>query len=404
MGFRLDSNLADSLAREFGTPLYVLSEAALIERIQAFRSALSLLPNPTRMSFASKANSTLAVLQIAYANGCHIDVASEGELRAAMRAGVSPADCTLHGNNKSVDEIAFAFDQGIGEIVVDSFDEIHRLGMLGASQRPPSVTLRVNPQLDLNLNPKIATATTFTKFGFPLTQEDLASAIEKLDKIGLPVTGLHCHLGSQIFQKDAHARAAHSMTAVMNMLPQAEWQLLNLGGGFGIRYTNEEPPTFADCLQNIKAPEELTIAFEPGRSLVGESGVTLYRVGTIKNVNGVRVIAVDGGLADNPRPAMYDAQYTVKAFKEGELQPATIVGRHCENDVLHPHVSLPSNLEVGDLIQVLATGAYSSSMASNYNRYPRPATAMIRGDLGVLVQRRESFEAMLEREVLIDGL
>jgi len=398
--FRLEADLAETLARDFGTPLYVISEESFTSRIRAFKAALGQFTNPTRVSYASKANSTLALLQLAHQNGCHIDVASIGEYTGALRAGIPPRDCTLHGNNKSVEELALP----VGEIVIDSFDEIDRLASL-----PPaadSISLRVNPQLDLGLNPKIATATIFSKFGFPLEAEILSEAILRLRQSGREVTGLHCHLGSQIFQADAHSRAAASMLKTMDQLPEVPWKLLNLGGGFGIRYTHEDPPGSAESLANVAAlnlPESLTVGFEPGRSLIGEAGLTLYQVGTIKDVNGVRVVAVDGGLADNPRPAMYDAQYTVEGLGQTDLQPATVVGRHCENDVLHPDVLLPAGLRVGDLIQVLCTGAYSSSMASNYNRYPRPATVLLRESGPLLVQERESFDMMFEREKLIDG-
>lgn len=403
--FRLEANQATALKLQFGTPLYVVSEVAFTERIQSFQSALALIGGAgrTRMSYATKANSTLALLQIAHRNGCHIDVASEGELRAAMLAGIPAQDCTLHGNNKSEQELRFAIDQGIGEIVIDSFDEITRLVKLG--QSGPQLTLRVNPRIDLDLNPKVATASRLSKFGFALNVSEIKQAVEALHEAGLNVTGLHCHLGSQIVRPNAHAKAATLLLSVMAELPDNDWQLLNLGGGFGIRYTNEDPPTFAECLENVAAvdiPAHLTVAFEPGRSLIAEAGLTLYTAGTIKTVDEARIIAVDGGLADNPRPALYDSRYRVEGFIGGDEELFTIVGRHCENDVLHPDVSLPRAIHVDDLVQILCTGAYSSSMASNYNRYPRPGTVLIsQAGEPRLVQKRETYDEMFSREVLL---
>lgn len=399
----LDSSLARALAEEFGTPLYVLSEAQFVGRIRNFKSALGLLARDSRVSYASKANSTLALLQIAYREGCHIDVASEGELRAALMAGTSAEDCTLHGNNKSRAEIEFAIERSIGEIVVDSSDEVERLASLPAAPET-SFLLRINPVLDLSLNPKVATASKLSKFGFAPEPDVIREAVNTLGRSGRSVIGLHCHLGSQIFHPEAHARAAELLTGIMAEVP-ADWSLLNLGGGFAIPYTEAKAPEFGDYIARVAAlplARDLKVAFEPGRSLAGPAGVTLYRVGTIKEVSGTRLVAVDGGLADNPRPVMYDARYEVGTFRDGEKSLATVVGRHCENDVLFPDVLLPTDLQVGDLIQVFSTGAYSSSMASNYNRYPRPASVLVRNDGSVaVVQKRETYELMLEREVLI---
>lgn len=395
--FHLTASQASTLADEFGTPLYVLSEAHFLHQITQLKEALAALPK-TRISFATKSNSTLALIQLAHRAGCHIDVASEGELRAAMRAGVHPKDCTLHGNNKSRREIEFALEHGIGEIVVDCLEEIEILSQLGPKC---DLAIRINPGLDADLNPKVNTSARFSKFGFPLWTGEADEAIGRLDFVGV-----HCHLGSQIMDPAVHAGAAKALSALIQRHPEKNWKRLNLGGGFGISYTDEEPAHFNDFIGAI-APHvdpSLEIAFEPGRSLSGPAGLTLYRVGPIKTIGGQRLIAVDGGLADNPRPALYGSRYTVRAFDEGPAASATIVGRHCENDVLFSDIELPVELKTGDLVQVLSTGAYSSSMASNYNRYPRPASVLIRSNgEAQLVQRREGFEEMLAREILIDG-
>lgn len=406
--FRLESDLAARLASEFGTPLYVVSESAFVERIKAFRTALDALDanrsgSPrSRMSYASKANSTVALLKIAHREGCHIDVASEGELRAALMAGVPPRDCTLHGNNKTLAEMTLALKMGIDEVVVDSIDEVWRYGHIAPAPQTRFV-LRVNPGLELDLNPKVATSSRLSKFGLPPEAEVIQDQVYQLQYFGNEAKGLHCHLGSQIMAADAHVRAAEILLDLMNKV-DAPWELLNLGGGFGIGYTDETPPAFEDFIGPLAGivPSSIGLAFEPGRSLIGEAGLTLYSVGTIKHVAGTRIVAVDGGLADNPRPAMYGSKYTVEALAGPGGEPATVVGRHCENDVLHPDVALPGNLKPGDLVQVLCTGAYSSSMASNYNRYPRPATVLIRTDgTPALIQMRETYEQMFSREIVI---
>lgn len=395
--FALTSIQAITLADECGTPLYVLSESHFLNQINQLTQALQQI-RKTRVSFATKSNSTLALVQLAHGAGCHIDVASEGELRLAMNGGIPARDCTLHGNNKSEAEIRFALDQGIGEIVVDCLEEIETLKRLKPSCE---LAIRINPGLDSDLNPKVNTSARFSKFGFPLWNGAADAAIKELDFIGV-----HCHLGSQIMDPATHAGAAKALSDLIERHPEKNWKRLNLGGGFGISYTDETPPDFSAFIDAI-APlvnKDLEIAFEPGRSLCGPAGLTLYTVGPIKTIDGKRLVAVDGGLADNPRPALYGSRYSVEAFREGPASEATVVGRHCENDVLFSDVLMPVALKKGDLVQVLSTGAYSSSMASNYNRYPRPATVLIRSNgESVLVQRRESFEDMLAREIGIDG-
>jgi diaminopimelate decarboxylase len=402
--FRLSPDQARDFAARFETPLYVLSEAHFLDRIAEFRGAAP----GARLSYATKSNGTMALVQLAHRAGMHIDVASEGELKLALKAGVPAGGCTMHGNNKSAAEVVFALEQGIGEIVIDCLEE---MDLIAASRKPgigaALYSLRINPGLDSDLNPKVNTAARFSKFGFPAWDGQADQALERAQGLGLQVSGLHCHLGSQIMDPQVHGRAAPTLVSIMERHPEFEWRLLNLGGGFGIRYTDENPPSFADFFAGVRPhlPPGVRLAFEPGRSVVGPAGLTLYSVGPIKTLDGKRAIAVDGGLADNPRPALYGAKYTVESFRNGEATKATIVGRHCENDVLHEDVMLPNALEKGDLLQVLSTGAYSSSMASNYNRYPRPATVLLRqGGEAVQVQKREGFDEMLAREIGIDGL
>ncbi len=459
--FVLDAALAEQLRESFGTPLYVLDEATILANIGEFRVALSSLKNPTRISFASKANSTVAIIQIAASQGCHIDVASLGELAAAQMARLRPQSCTYHGNNRSFSELKVALEQGIGEIVLDCLEDIEAVARIG--QGETMLSLRINPFLETGLDPKVDTGSSVSKFGFTLQDGQALEAYARGDELKLKITGLHLHLGSQIFDSNLHAEGLRKLIEFCEEceLPLAQcslsrqspppfgnggggepntastladaqsypepsppapspfsgtdiqksergstaWQLLNIGGGYGVTYTDEEPLDLIEVFANIAKqtiPKEITLGIEPGRALVANAGLTLYTVGAIKDVAGVRMVAVDGGLADNPRPALYGAKYRVS--RPGQVsagQRVKIVGRHCENDVLIEDADLPSDLAAGDLLQVLCTGAYNSSMASNYNRYPRPATVLIRKDGPILVQVREDVVELLAREIPI---
>jgi diaminopimelate decarboxylase len=428
---RLDEATARELAREYGTPLYVLDERGLRARIRRYRSA-SLDANPkAELSYASKANSTLAVLAIAHSEGCLIDVASEGELRAAMAAGVPAARCHFHGNNKSPEELAFGVDVGVGAIVVDHFGEIDALADFRPQLRETRLVLRLAPGVDPITHAKISTGQADTKFGFNIADGSAERAVRRCLEAELPLAGFHCHVGSQLLDPRAQqsggeliARFAADMKARTGFT--AEY--LNVGGGLGVRYTEGEAPMaieeycrlVADAVRRALEGTGLdpVLAQEPGRALVAESGVTLYRVGVIKTVpakeRGRRTyVGVDGGLSDNPRPALYGSQYAVErvARAEAPAPPAdrerkvTVSGKHCETDMLFEDVALPEDLSEGDLVQVLATGAYNASMASNYNRFPRPATALLREDGGhVLVQRRETWDEMFARDIVPEEL
>jgi diaminopimelate decarboxylase len=410
--FVLTDDRAERLASEFGTPLYVLDEAHLRERARSWKRAW---PHG-ELSYASKANSTLAVIRIMASEGLSIDVASEGELRAALRAGVDAQECRFHGNNKTRDEVLFAAAAGVGNAIVDNFEELKLWSETGKS---PPLLLRLAPGVDPKTNAKISTGQADTKFGFPISDGQGMSALEAALQRGLNVVGFHCHVGSQLLDPRAQiqggvqvarfARAAKRQTGF-------EARIINLGGGLGVRYTDEDvPPHLADyCRELYKAvTEELDgelapeLAQEPGRSLVAESGVTLYRVGSVKvPASGSRYVIVDGGLSDNPRPALYGSRYKVLAVgAAGPMVASRVSGKHCETDLLFDEVDLPQDLGPGRLLQVLCTGAYNSSMASQYNRYPRPATVLIRGDgTPELVQARDDWESMFARERVPEGL
>lgn len=427
--FRLSESQARELAEAYGTPLYVVDETHFRQRIRMYFNGFRSAFPDGQLSFASKANSTLALLKIAYLEGCSIDVASEGELRAAQRAGVPASSCHLHGNNKQVSEIQYALEEGIGLIVVDSFEEIETVGKLTAQHRgtQTKVVLRLAPGVDPITHHKISTGQADTKFGFNIVDGSAERATVRCLEVGLPLIGYHCHVGSQLLDPEAQISGGELLAKFavdMKSKHSFETTYLNVGGGLGVRYTDEDIPmshadycrAIVDAIGRALAGSGLNpvLGQEPGRSLVAESGVTIYRVGNVKTVPakdiGTRTyIAVDGGLSDNPRPAFYGSKYTVErvapATQETSSAKFTVSGKHCETDKLFGDVILPVDVKAGDLLQVLCTGAYNSSMASNYNRYQRPATALIRKDGShCLVQRRETWDEMLARELVPEGL
>ncbi len=412
---RLSEEQAAELIALYGTPLYVLDEKHFRERIREYRAAFEAAAPGSEISFASKANSTLAVLAIAYLEGCNIDVASEGEFRAALGAGVPAAKCHFHGNNKTLNELRFAIEMGIGQIIVDNFEEITKLEKL---PRETQLLLRLAPGVDPITHHKISTGQADTKFGFNIADGSAEKALRRCLDAGMSVVGVHCHVGSQLLDPEAQRAGGEALAefaARMKSKHGFETQILNVGGGLGVRYldnhetmrVSEYCRLVVDAVNAALAGTGISprLAQEPGRSLVAESGVTLYQVGAIKSVpikGGERTyVIVDGGMSDNPRPAMYDSRYTVEPTRtsKAESRRVTISGKHCETDLLFPDVEVAADLKVGDTLQVLCTGAYNSSMASNYNRYPRPATVLIResGEFA-MVQARESWDAMFERE------
>ncbi len=434
--FRVSEGQARRLVSEFGTPLYVVGEEHFREKLRGFRLALTSSHPAVAVSFAAKANSTLAVLQIAHQEGYGIDVASEGELEAALRAGVPAADCHLHGNNKSRAELERAIHEGIGYIAVDNLEEIELLGLLDPT-RKTKVLVRVAPGVRPETNAKISTGQDDTKFGFNISDGSARLATLRVLELGLSLQGFHCHVGSQLLNPQAQLSAGRIIAQfALSIFAENGYsaRILNVGGGLGVRYTDEKPrdarsycEMIAGEVSTVLAESQLSpvLAMEPGRSVVAESGVTLYQVGVVKTIKvegqEKTFVSVDGGLADNPRPALYGAKYQVeRVAKQGInweyvtdgpgaalgverlTRTVTVSGRHCETDKLFENVELPQDLGKGDILQVLTTGAYNSTMASNYNRYPRPATVMLRSDGEMfLAQERESFEMIFARERIL---
>ncbi|MGI9017437.1 MAG: diaminopimelate decarboxylase [Euzebya sp.] len=391
------------LAQRFGTPLYVMDSADMISRMQRYRAAAG--PDVTVL-YASKALCVTGVIRLAHQQGLGVDVASAGELATALRAGVPGADLAMHGNNKSTAELAMALDAGVGRIVVDSLDEIDRLASLN---RPATVLLRLTPGIMASTHSYVATGGDDQKFGLSISHGLATRAVGRLQSLPqVHLAGLHVHIGSNISSAQEFS-AGISTIAEFAAGAGIDLEELNLGGGLGIAYTSaDRVPSIERHIEVLLAavdaalPRRPRLYVEPGRSIVGPAGVTLYTVGTVKHVPQVRSFAaVDGGMSDNPRPSLYGARYTVAAVRSATNQvPYTLAGKHCESgDVLAHDVMLPADLRAGDLVVVAATGAYGHSMASNYNRLPRPAMVAVAQGSARLLVRRESLEDVLALDV-----
>ncbi len=380
------------LAREFGTPAYVYAEDHIRARARAYRDAFAARTERFEVVYASKAFPHPAANRVLSAEGLSCDVASGGELYMALRGGFAPERIYLHGNNKSEGELAYALAQGVGHVVVDSFDELERLEPTAPGQ---SILLRVTPGIEPATHAFISTGQEDSKFGFGL--DELPRAIERCGRLEL--CGLHAHIGSQVFDLEPYAKLAEVLTAM------GDFPLLNLGGGLAIAYTSDqEPPSVDDYVETLLAgaPEGVTVLCEPGRSLVGNAGVTLYTVGTVKEIPGVRTyVAVDGGMSDNPRPMLYGARYDAEvADRFGGERLCTVAGKHCEaGDILVSDVLL-ADPRPDDVLVMPATGAYGHAMASNYNALTRPPIIFCRDGDARLVTRRETYEDLALRELV----
>ncbi len=412
---------AVALARRFGTPLYVLDEDRMRLNCRRYRQTLAgAYPGEGLVLYASKALCTLHTARVAAEEGLGADAVSGGEIYTLLKAGFPMEKVFFHGNNKTPEEIALAMDSGVGYFVVDNREELRRINDLaGQRGRIQPILFRVKPGVDCHTHEYIKTGQIDSKFGVALeTGEALEIHREAASLPHVRVEGVHCHIGSQIFETEPFCEAVRRMTGLMAQLKSElgmDTRILNLGGGFGIPYEpGDDPPPLAHYLRSVTSvlrqeTERLglplpQLCFEPGRALVGDAGVTLYTVGSVKTIPGVRTyVAVDGGMADNPRYILYGAKHpALVANRAGDAPegPVTIAGKCCESgDLIAEHTPLQA-VYPGDILAVLVTGAYNYSMASNYNRLPRPAMVALQGEEARLIVRRETYEDLISHDVL----
>jgi diaminopimelate decarboxylase len=409
----------EALAQRFGTPLFLYDEDELRDRCRRYVAEFGV----GSVVYAGKAFLCAAMARLVAEEGLLLDVATGGELQVARDVGMPPDRVVLHGNNKSDEELHDALEYGVGRIVADSFDELDRLEELAAALAArPNVLVRVTPGVEAHTHQYIETGTEDSKFGFTVSEGVAFDAVRRVvTSRVLRFGGLHCHIGSQIQRLDPWDRAVPVLAALARDVateldaPVAE---LNLGGGLGARYVAEDPPlaisdyatTLRDALARSWASEAgppPAVLVEPGRSIVAPCAITLYRVGTVKEIPGVGTyVAVDGGMSDNPRPVLYGAGYEAYLPSRVDGDRALrcrVVGKHCEQgDVIVADASLPDGVRRGDLLATPATGAYGYSMASNYNRTPRPAVVFLRAGEPRLVLRRETAEDLSRLDVVGD--
>lgn len=388
------------LAREFGTPIFVYDEDHLRARCREAAAAFG-----EHAVYASKAFLCKAMAKLAYEEGLGIDVATGGELHVCLSAGVPASRLVFHGNNKSMVELRMALDVGVGRIVVDSFDELDRLDALAAEgQRTPDVLLRITPGVKAETHDFIATGQDDSKFGFTVSSglADRAVARVRASR-SVNLIGIHAHIGSQVFRVDSFAAAIEILGKFANPLDLPE---LIVGGGLGVAYVEgEESATITQWSRIIaKAAAEAgitaSIGIEPGRSITAAAAVTLYTVGTVKDLPGIRTyVAVDGGMSDNPRPVLYGSGYETflaRAVTAERAGLGRVVGKHCESgDLLVREAKVPADLTVGDVLAMPVTGAYGHSMGSNYNKVLRPPVVFCRNGEARLVVRRETYDDLL---------
>lgn len=408
------------LAKEYGTPLYVLDENTIRNICRVYKKSFEDNYNGNGLPcYASKAMSCKEIYRIMNQENMGVDVVSGGELFTAISAGFPTEKIHFHGNNKTTDELVYAIESGVGIIVVDNLDELERLNSIAKVMgKTVDISFRIKPGVDAHTHDFVRTGQIDSKFGFALENGEAYEAVKltkEYDNVNL--VEVHCHIGSQIFDVEPFVTAAEIMmdfiAKIRNEL-QVEVRNLNLGGGFSILYTDEdEPVPYAEYMKAVsiavkaKASEHNIpvpfICIEPGRSIVGEAGITLYTVGSRKEIKDVRTyVSVDGGMTDNIRYALYQSKYTIlnagKADKEAD-DIVTVAGKCCESgDLVGEHVKIPK-VETGDTLAVLSTGAYNYSMASNYNRNPRPAMVMVKDGKARLIVKRETYEQLIENDI-----
>ena len=416
------------LAKEFGTPLYVFDEAYIRAMMRVYKKTIeSRYGGNGNVLYASKAFSCEAVYRIAQQENIGCDAVSGGELYTALKAGFNPANIYVHGNNKLFYELEEAVDAGVGGIVLDSISEAEVLdGICRAKSKTQDVLIRINPGVEAHTHAFVQTARTDSKFGFSISD---GSALEIIKGVlalkNVRLMGFHCHIGSQIFEKQSFVLAADKMMDFIKHVKNETGfvaSVLNMGGGFGIYYTDDDPKlkeedyaTYLTALidgikgkaKELNLPEPYLL-IEPGRSIVGESGITLYTVGTIKDIPGIKkYVAVDGGMFEAPRYALYQSKYcAVKADDVNApcTQVVSIAGKCCESgDLVAADVRLPE-VKKGDILAVFSTGAYHYSMASNYNRNFVPAAVLVKDGKADIIVKRQNYEDLVRNDVIPERL
>ncbi len=409
------------LARDFGTPLLVIDEGRLRANCRAYRESLAREYGDARPLYGSKALCIVATCQIVSQEGFGLDVASSGEIYTALRAGIPPGDLYFHGNNKTPDEVAYALQTGVGRFIVDNDQELDLLDRLTERFKTEAhVLLRVTPGIEPHTHKAIQTGGIDSKFGFGLMDGSARHAVARARGMRtVHLHGLHSHIGSQVFDLEPFRLAAKAVVEFAGRMRDeldVVIEELNLGGGLGIRYlSSDDPPSIAayvaalaDAVKSATAEHRITpprLFVEPGRSIIGDAGVTLYTVGSIKPIPGIRTyVAVDGGMYENPRPALYGARHEAVAAGRPLAQPTApvaVAGRCCESgDILLWDAHLPP-VEPGDVLAMFSTGAYTYSMASNYNRFPRPAVVLAGGGRVRVVVERETYDDLVRKDVAL---
>lgn len=407
------------LAEEFCTPLYVMSEDKIRQICQRYLSSIKQNYGGNGVPiYASKAFSCKEIYRIVTDEGFDVEVVSGGELYTALKADVSPEKIHFQGNNKSIEELEMAIENKVHDIVVDNNSELDRIQKISKDRNVvTNISIRIKPGIDAHTHDLIKTGQIDSKFGVALENNEAYEMVKKItDLSNVNLTGLHCHIGSNIHEIEPFVLAAEVMLDFYKKIfdeLSVSLKTLNLGGGFGIKYTeNDNTVPYENYMAEVSKAvhakceehklEVPKIMIEPGRSVVGESGITLYTVGDVKEIENVRnYVAIDGGMFENPRYSLYNAEYTFVVANKAN-QPAdytaTIAGKCCETDLLQEHTQIQKP-ENSDILAALSTGAYNFSMASNYNRNPRPAVIMVKKGVPRLIVRRETYEEILSRDI-----
>lgn len=408
------------LAQKYGTPLYLMDEEKIRQHIREYKKAFcEFFPSGSKPEFASKSFSCKQIYRIMAEEGMNIDVVSCGEIYTAVSAGFPMEKSFFHGNNKSDSDIQFAIDNKVGFFVADSMDELVSLNRIAENSGIiQKILLRITPGIDTHTHQKISTGNVDSKFGFAISTAQAENAVKEVFKMqNIKLCGFHCHIGSQIFESEPFNTTARLMLEFVAKMQKDfgyTTEILNLGGGFGVRYLESQPEInyfekIKDIAKTVKEQCKVLgiqmpkIAMEPGRSIVADAGMTLYTVGSVKEITGYKnYVSIDGGMTDNPRYTLYEAPYTVMLASRANGKcdfVATVAGRCCESgDILQENVALPKP-QRNDILAVLTTGAYNYSMASNYNRIPRPPVIMLNKQGDYVAVKRETFEDICKLDI-----